>query len=124
MMRSCRALGSERSNSVRRCASTMCTDASFIPSVAACRDYGSTGILPPSFTNTARRIIVAEELEAKFGLPEHVQYCVRCVMSNQRPASSVEFKHGKQHRHRTLRFDEQGVCDACRVAERKKDIDW
>ncbi|MGH7257368.1 MAG: N-acetyl sugar amidotransferase [Nitrospiraceae bacterium] len=67
---------------------------------------------------------MVEKLEAKFGLPEHVQYCVRCVMSNQRPASSVEFKHGKRHRHRTLRFDEHGVCDACRVAERKKDIDW
>ena len=68
--------------------------------------------------------MVAEKLEAKYGLPEDVRYCVRCVMSNQRPASSVEFKHEKQHRHRTLRFDEHGVCDACRVAERKKDIDW
>lgn len=45
-------------------------------------------------------------------------------MSNQRPASSVEFAHTTEHRHRTLQFDEAGVCDACRVAERKTQIDW
>jgi N-acetyl sugar amidotransferase len=45
-------------------------------------------------------------------------------MSNQRPVSSVEFKHGKDHRHRALHFDDQGVCDACRFAERKEAIDW
>lgn len=67
---------------------------------------------------------MAELLEAKYGLPVQVQYCTRCVMSNQRPASSVEFKHGKEHRHRTLQFDKEGVCDACRAAERKKNIDW
>jgi N-acetyl sugar amidotransferase len=45
-------------------------------------------------------------------------------MSNQRPASSVEFKHGKNHRHRALHLDAEGVCDACRFAERKESIDW
>lgn len=45
-------------------------------------------------------------------------------MSNQRPVSSVEFKHGKDHRHRSLHFDDEGVCDACRFAERKEAIDW
>lgn len=65
-----------------------------------------------------------EKLEVKYGLPETVRFCKRCVMSNQRPASSVEFKHSKSHRHRTLQFDEEGVCDACRVAEKKERIDW
>jgi N-acetyl sugar amidotransferase len=45
-------------------------------------------------------------------------------MSNQRPASSVEFKHTREHTHRTLHFDESGVCDACRAAEQKLQIDW
>lgn len=45
-------------------------------------------------------------------------------MSNQRPASSVEFKHTSNHKHRTMNFDERGICDACRFAERKKQIDW
>jgi len=67
---------------------------------------------------------MAEKLEAKFGLPEQVMFCRRCVMSNQRPASSVEFRHTPTQRHRTLRFDQEGICDACRFAERKEQIDW
>ena len=64
------------------------------------------------------------KLEAKYGLPETVVYCKRCVMSNQRPSSSIEFKHGPDRRHTTLRFDEGGVCDACRFAEQKQNIEW
>jgi N-acetyl sugar amidotransferase len=63
-------------------------------------------------------------LEAKYGLPEKVFFCKRCVMSNQRPASSIEFKHTKEHKHRSLNIDEEGVCDACRAAEQKEKIDW
>lgn len=65
-----------------------------------------------------------DKLEAKYGLPEAVVFCKRCVMSNQRPSSSVEFKHGKDRKHTTLRFSDDGVCDACRVAEQKERIDW
>lgn len=63
-------------------------------------------------------------LGAKYGLPETVVFCKRCVMSNQRPSSSIEFKHGKDRKHTTLRFSDDGVCDACRVAEQKERIDW
>jgi N-acetyl sugar amidotransferase len=63
-------------------------------------------------------------VKAKYGLPEKVIYCKRCVMSNQRPGSSVEFEHSVRERHRTLRIDEEGVCDACRYAEKKENIDW
>ena len=66
----------------------------------------------------------AEPREAKYGLPRDVAFCRRCVMSNQRPSSSIEFLHGKDRKHRTLQFDEQGVCDACRAAEQKAQIDW
>jgi N-acetyl sugar amidotransferase len=39
-----------------------------------------------------------------------VQMCTRCVMTNQRPR---------------IVFDEEGVCSACRYAERKRgEIDW
>lgn len=65
-----------------------------------------------------------EKLEARCGLPEQVMFCRRCVMSNQRPASSVEFKHTISRQHRTLHIDQDGVCDACRVAEQKERIDW
>ena len=41
------------------------------------------------------------KLEVMHGLPEKVVFCKRCVMSNQRPSSSVEFRHttGKNTRH-------------------------
>jgi N-acetyl sugar amidotransferase len=62
--------------------------------------------------------------EAYYGLPAEVQFCTKCVMSNQRPTSAVEFKHTKDSKKTTMHFDEQGVCDACRTAEIKETIDW
>tara|TARA_B100000787_G_C16197815_1_gene302223 strand:- start:2417 stop:3622 length:1206 start_codon:yes stop_codon:yes gene_type:complete len=63
-------------------------------------------------------------LEAKYGLPGNVKFCSKCVMSNQRPASAVEFKHTKESKKVTMNFDSEGVCDACRQAEQKDLIDW
>lgn len=65
-----------------------------------------------------------EKLETFYGLPEEVTYCTRCVMSNQRPASSIEFKHTRDKKHTTLNIPKDGVCDACRHAEHKYSIDW
>lgn len=62
--------------------------------------------------------------EAYYGLPQDVKFCTCCVMSNQRPASTVEFKHTKDSKKVTLNFDENNVCDACRTAEQKERIDW
>ena len=42
-------------------------------------------------------------------IPEKVQWCKRCVISNQRPR---------------IIFDEEGICSACRVKEYKDMIDW
>jgi N-acetyl sugar amidotransferase len=66
----------------------------------------------------------AEPLEAKYGLPSEVKFCRRCVLSNQRPSSYPEFRHGRERKTPTLRIDEGGVCDACRYAETKESIDW
>ena len=63
-------------------------------------------------------------METFYGLPEEVKFCTRCVMSNQRPASTQEFKHSQHSKKVTLAFDDDGVCDACRIAEKKKTIDW
>lgn len=65
-----------------------------------------------------------QKLEAYYGLPEKVKFCKRCVMSNQRPASAIEFKHTKDSKKVTLNFDEEGVCDACRTGDLKEGIDW
>jgi len=63
--------------------------------------------------------------ETKYGLPAEVKFCKKCVISNQRPNSAVEFKHTKDSQKKTIFFDEHGVCDACRFAERKhQQIDW
>src|SRR5688572_1666248 len=65
-----------------------------------------------------------QKLETKYGLPEEVKFCSRCVMSNQRPASTSEFKHTIHSKKVTLSIDSEGVCDACRTAEQKEKIDW
>jgi N-acetyl sugar amidotransferase len=62
---------------------------------------------------------------ARFGLPLEVRFCTRCVVSNQRPNSTVEYEHTVESRKETIAFGEDGVCDACRFAEHKRlTIDW
>lgn len=58
-----------------------------------------------------------------YGLPLDVRFCSRCVVSNQRPSSAVEFSHVAGSVKQTIRF-EDGVCDACLVAEAKEKTDW
>lgn len=67
---------------------------------------------------------VSEHTQTKYGLPEKVTFCKKCVMSNQRPCSSIEFKHTKTMKHRTLNISDDGICDACQFALKKEQIDW
>jgi N-acetyl sugar amidotransferase len=67
---------------------------------------------------------MSEKLTTYYGLPEKVIFCQKCVMSNQRPASTAEFKHTVQSKKVTLNIDEEGICDACRTAELKDKINW
>lgn len=67
---------------------------------------------------------MSERLETYYGLPGDVVFCRRCVMSNQRPSSYPEFRHQKDRKAPTLHIDADGICDACRFAERKESIDW
>ncbi|MBU6236001.1 MAG: N-acetyl sugar amidotransferase [Alphaproteobacteria bacterium] len=59
-----------------------------------------------------------------YGLPREVCFCKACVVSNQRPNSTVETSHTRDSQKKTINFDAEGVCDACRVKERKAKIDW
>lgn len=70
------------------------------------------------------RTALDEKQEVKYGLPAKVIFCKKCVMSNQRPASAIEFKHTINTKHRVMHFDGEGICDACRYAEEKERIDW
>jgi N-acetyl sugar amidotransferase len=63
--------------------------------------------------------------DAFFGLPSEVIFCKRCVISNQRPSSTVEFKHSKDEKKSTIGFGNDGVCDACHYQETKAStINW
>ena len=61
---------------------------------------------------------------AYYGLPNEVLYCKKCVISNQRPNSAIEYKHIKNSKKKTIKFKD-GICDACLVATKKQiKINW
>ena len=62
--------------------------------------------------------------EVKYGLPEKVVFCRRCVISNQRPNTVIEHKNKPTDKKPTTFIADDGVCDACRYAEKKVQIDW
>ena len=65
------------------------------------------------------------ELEARYGLPAHVQFCRECVMSNQKPNSCYEFEHTINSVKKSMHIGEDGVCDACHACRNKVGrIDW
>ena len=58
-----------------------------------------------------------------YGLPEKVIFCKKCVMSNQRPSSVVEFKNIGGSK-KGIEIDNNKICNACKYNEIKKNIDW
>lgn len=58
-----------------------------------------------------------------FGLPEKVIFCSKCVMSNQRPSSVIEFMNINNEK-RGINIDHNNICEACKYNEEKKHIDW
>lgn len=65
-----------------------------------------------------------EKLEAYYGLPSEVTFCNCCVMSNQRPNSTQEFKHNRNSKKETIKIADDGICDACKANFSKAEIDW
>ena len=59
----------------------------------------------------------------KYGLPLKVEFCNKCTISNQRPSSAVEFKQKSSDKKEYISFTD-GICDACRYKEKKKNINW
>jgi len=63
--------------------------------------------------------------KAYYGLPETVEFCKKCVISNQRPSSTIEFKSSASEIKSVINFSEGGVCSACAYHEEKElKIDW
>ena len=59
-----------------------------------------------------------------YGLPEKVEFCSKCVMSNQRPRSVVEFKSDNNLKSGLKIDNDSKICDACKYNETKTKIDW
>ena len=61
-----------------------------------------------------------------YGLPEKIKFCSKCVMSNQKPNSIVEFRGGSlgNDKKRTGILFSNNICSACNYSEKKKKIDW
>lgn len=67
---------------------------------------------------------LAAQSRVKWGLPETVEFCSRCVISNQRPSTIVEFDHATTSTKPTIGFVD-GECAACRYHDYKyKQVDW
>ena len=66
---------------------------------------------------------MTEQYDAYYGLPNKIKFCKKCVISNQRPNSTVEFKNANLKKE-TITFGEDGICDACRYSEIKKNTNW
>lgn len=65
------------------------------------------------------------KIDTYYGLPTEVKFCKRCVISNQRPSSTVEFKSQREDKKNVIDFDEEGICSACRYHDQKeKGINW
>lgn len=62
--------------------------------------------------------------EVKYGLPSEVRFCKRCVESNQRPSTTIEYKHNKNSKKEAIVFDDKGVCAACNFSLKKAETDW
>ena len=60
--------------------------------------------------------------EIKFGLPKDIKFCKKCVISNQRPNSTIEFKNTEKEKKKTINFDENGICDSCNYNSKKNII--
>ena len=54
-----------------------------------------------------------------YGLPTTVKFCKKCTMNNQRASSTIEFKNKPGDKKRAIAFDDDGICEACRFAEKK-----
>ena len=55
----------------------------------------------------------SSNLDAKYGLPKNVIYCKKCVITNQRPNSVVEFLNTIDKKKKKINFDKSGICNAC-----------
>ena len=59
-----------------------------------------------------------------YGLPKKVLFCKKTLMSNQRPASTPEFKHTLKSKKKTLYIDKNGISETWKFSRLKKKINF
>ncbi len=73
--------------------------------------------------NIDKNSFLKDTNKPKYGLPKKIIFCKRCVISNQRPSSTVEFKNDGIKDKDPINFTD-GICDACIATEKKNKINW
>ena len=69
--------------------------------------------------------LLSNNIEVKYGLPSNVKFCKKCVISNQKPNSAIEFQHVETTKKESIFFDENDICAGCTtVQEKKNKINW
>ncbi len=63
-------------------------------------------------------------MKSLFGLPKKVLFCEKCVLSNQRPSSTVEFKNLKTRKIIGTDFVNSKICGSCSYQDIKEKINW
>lgn len=59
-----------------------------------------------------------------YNLPKKVTYCKNCLMSNQRPDTCTEHYNKSEQKKKTIAFDNDQICYACKWAKKKESVDW
>ena len=60
-----------------------------------------------------------------YGLPEKVEHCSKCLMTNQKPFSVNEMLHSTEIKKHGLIIEKNGLCSACNYESKKiMEIDW
>ena len=66
--------------------------------------------------------LTPHQVKEFYQLPEKVVFCKKCVVSNQRPNSVVEFKNSNNQKE-GIKFNNQ-ICEACNYNNIKNEINW
>ncbi|HEY4524283.1 MAG TPA: N-acetyl sugar amidotransferase [Candidatus Paceibacterota bacterium] len=61
-----------------------------------------------------------------YGLPAKVKFCKQCVIPNTRATSCNEYLNRRTYQHQYIKFDDEGICSACRfnASKENRDINW
>lgn len=57
-----------------------------------------------------------------YGLPSKIIFCKKTLLSNQRPNSTIEFKHTIKSKKKTFYINKNKISDTWKFSRRKKKL--